>query len=184
MTGAEFEKQFSRLLDHFHFPAESDRGQVTLDWFKAVEHYHVDALDRGVTEVIRTKEDRFWPPLKTVLDAIKGRMAGMQSVRSKCETCHGSTWVEGWPWWSNGMVYTGMQRCLDCGVPVPQIEVNHHRVPLTRSEYQMWKDGTLNEVRIPTPAKNPGVMEALKSLSPNRGRMARAIEGATDWKAS
>lgn len=178
MNAADFERQFSRLTDHFHLPADASRDTIAVDWFAAVEHYHVDALERGVTELIRTAQDRFWPSLGKLLSAIKGRMAGMAKTKDDCSTCGGSTWIEAAPWKSYGIVYTGFQRCPDCGVPAPAVEIPRNREEWTASEFQAWREGTLAQPPILTQPSNASALEALRALRTTRGRMAKAIEGA------
>lgn len=138
MNAADFDDQFNRLTAHFHMAADANRATVSMDWYQAVQHYHVDALERGVTDVIRNATDRFWPPLGKLLEAIRGRMAGVEKTRNTCATCHGSTWIESRPWKSNHRIYEGFQRCPDCGVPAPVHHVGDHREELTATEYAQW----------------------------------------------
>lgn len=141
MSAAEFDTQFNRLKAHFHLGADVDKSALGVEWFQSVEHYHVDALDHAVTQLIRQATDRFWPPLGKLLEIIRGRMAGMEKTRDKCATCSGSTWVEAWPWQVNGVVYTGMSRCPDCGVPAPEMKPSPYRAPLTKVQYQSYLAG-------------------------------------------
>ena len=121
MNAFDFDAQFSRLTAHFHLPADGSRETIAGDWFKALEHYHVDALEHAVTDIIRGAQDRFWPPLGKVREIIKGRISGIEKFGGTCHTCDGSTWVDAWPMRNeSGLVYTFMSRCPDCGVPVPQ----------------------------------------------------------------
>lgn len=138
MSPAEFDGQFNRLTAHFHLPTESNRDQVALDWLKAVEHYHVDALDHGVTDLIRQSQDRFWPSLGKLLVIVRGRIAGMEKA-GKCATCHGSGWLDSAPFKANGMIYENVvARCHDCGIPSPQYTAPSHRQELTAHEYAEW----------------------------------------------
>lgn len=142
MTVAEFDGQFNRLTEHFHLPTDSSRETIGIDWFKAVEHYHVDALERGVTELIRTAQDRFWPPLGRLTNAIRARLAGMDRQPGKCHTCHGSGWIDSAPFKANGMVYSNVcQRCPDCGIPAPAYTEPHRREALTSREFAEWRMG-------------------------------------------
>ncbi len=158
MNAAGFDEQFNRVAAHFHLPTDSSRETVAMEWFRAVEHYHIDALDHAVTHLIRQATDRFWPPLGKLLEIIRGRIAGMDKTRDKCATCHGSTWVDVWPYQVNGLVYTGVQRCPDCGVPAPEMpKENPYRKPLTKAEYQAYLAGTFGRSAMPdgTGAKHP-----------------------------
>ena len=160
MNAAEFDTQFNRLKAHFHLGADVDKSALGVEWFQAVEHYHVDALDHAVTALIRQATDRFWPPLGKLLEIIRGRIAGMDKTRDKCGTCHGSTWVDVWPYQANGVVYTGVQRCPDCGVPAPDMKpANPYRKPLTKAEYQNYLAGTFGRDVMP---------DGLKAKHPHR----------------
>lgn len=142
MTLPEFDTQFSRLAGHFHMPTDASRETLAVDWFKAVQHYHVDALDYAITELIRTSEERFWPALGKVLKLIQTRFDKYARTNGKCATCHGSTWIESAPFKSNGMIYENVVvRCPDCGIPAPQYSAPSNREPLTSREYAEWKIG-------------------------------------------
>jgi hypothetical protein len=141
MNAADFDTQFNRLTGHFHLPADSNRDLIALDWLKAVEHYHVDALDHAVTDLIRTAQDRFWPSLGKVLTIIRGRIGSMEKTGA-CATCHGSSWIESAPFKANHMIYEGVCiRCPDCGIPAPQYSAPGHRHALTAAEYADWRRG-------------------------------------------
>ncbi|MEY4387198.1 MAG: hypothetical protein RLY20_2481 [Verrucomicrobiota bacterium] len=138
MNAADFDAQFDRLTGHFHLPAESKRETVALDWFKAVEHYEIAALDRAVTELIRASQDRFWPALGKVLGLLQSKV-DRYDRGGKCATCHGSSWIESAPFKSNGMIYEGVcLRCPDCGVPPPAYNTPNNRSSLTAAEYREW----------------------------------------------
>ena len=142
MNSAEFDTQFNRLKSHFHAPAEVD--EVGIDWFQALEHYHVDALERGVTHLIRLSTDRFWPALGKLREAIQGRMAGLALVHSKCMTCHGNGWIDTAPFFSNGLLYDNVVvRCPDCGKPAPEYHASSSRRALTAVEFAQWRSGEL-----------------------------------------
>lgn len=184
MNSAEFDRQFSRLAVHFHLPTDESRDTLQADWFAALQHYHVDALERGVTDLIRTHPDTFWPPLSKLLGAIKNKLAGMERTRATCDTCQGSSWIDAWPMKEPGTnaVYEFMQRCSECGVPSPVVKERKHLVALTAAEYQQWKAGEWPTF-IPTPKPNHSALEALRHINPKRGRMARALEGAAKTPA-
>lgn len=170
MNAAEFDDQFNRVTAHFHLPTDASRETVAMEWFRAVEHYHVDALDHAVTQIIRQATDRFWPPLGKLLEIIRGRIAGMDKTRDKCATCHGSTWIDAWPYQLNGLVYTGVMRCPDCGVPAPvEMKANSYRKPLTKAEYHAWREGMFGRDAMP---------DGLKAKHPTRKNpeMAALIE--------
>lgn len=144
MNVGDFDTQFNRLTQHFHLPTDASRESLGVDWYKAVEHYHIDAMERAVTELIRTAQDRFWPPLGKLLTAIQSRFDKYDRSHGKCATCHGSTWIEAFPWKSNGMIYQGNQRCPDCGIPAPQTHDRPQVRAVTRlelAEYQAGRSG-------------------------------------------
>ena len=143
MNAAQFDEQFNRLKSHFHLGGDLDKGALGVEWFQAVEHYHIDALDHAVTMLIRGATDRFWPALGKLLEIIRGRIAGMDKTHDHCATCHGSTWVEAWPMRSReGHVYEFMSRCPDCGVPAPQGGTSTFGLTaLSKSEYHLYKSG-------------------------------------------
>lgn len=144
MNLAEFEKQFHRLTDHFHLPADSSRDTIVDDWFAAVQHYHVEAFDHAVTELTRTATDRFWPALGKVLEVIKGRIGRYDRAPGACATCHGTTWIPAEPWKSNGLIYEGLRRCPDCGVPAPtdmDRPLTHRPTDLELHEYRAGRYG-------------------------------------------
>lgn len=154
MTPAQFDDQFNRLTAHFHLPVDASRETLALDWLKAVEHYHVDALERAVTELIRTEQDRFWPALGKLLTLIKARIGRYDKTHGKCATCHGNTWIEAWPVVWDGRLYEMYTRCPDCGIPAPQMKTPHPSArPATKDEYENWRHGEAMRDTMPEFAK-------------------------------
>jgi hypothetical protein len=149
MTAAEFETQFSRLAAHFHLPADASRDTLAVDWLKALQHYHVDALEHAVTELTKTSTDRFWPALGRVMELIKSRIGRYDRTPGACATCHGSTWIEAQPWKANGQIYTGVQRCPDCGIPAPQSDERRNSQPLTSVEFHEYQAGRYMRTQMP-----------------------------------
>lgn len=144
MNPADFDTQFNRLTGHFHLPADASRETIGTDWFNAVQGYDSDVLERSVTTLIRTAQDRFWPPLGRLLDLCRGRASGA-TASGKCGTCHGSAWIDSAPFIANGMIYENtVVRCPDCGVPAPNYTAPNHRDGLTAIEYREWSEGTNN----------------------------------------
>lgn len=149
MTPAEFSKQWKRLKAAFRLPADLEPKEVEREWFRALEHHHVDAVDIGITKIIREAESTFWPALGLLVQAIRDRIASIGKVKGPCPTCHGSTWIEALPFWANGgILYENVvERCPDCGVPKPQVYHEADRTPLTAVEYAQWKRGELPHQR-------------------------------------
>lgn len=142
MTSPEFETQFARLTAHFHLPADDSRDTLAVDWFRSLQHYHVEAFDHAVTELTKTAQDRFWPPLGKVVSTIKSRIDRYERAAGKCATCQGATWIDSAPFKSHGMIYDNvLLRCPDCGTPPPPYTDPHGRQPLTSREYAEWKIG-------------------------------------------
>jgi len=175
VNAADFDTQFNRLTQHFHLPTDGTRETLAMDWFKAVEHYHVDALERAVTELTRTSQDRFWPALGKVLTLIQSRIDRYERTSGKCQTCHGSTWIESAPFKANGMIYEGVCiRCPDCGTPAPPYTPPAHRKGLTSSEYAQWAQGDHERDYMPEFAKaKPWKPE---SLSKHKAEMHAMFE--------
>ena len=165
MTGAEFDQQFARLAAHFHLPADESRDTIAADWCAALQHYHADALEHSVTELTRTATDRFWPALGKVLDLIKARIGRYDRAPGKCRTCNGSTWIDAQPWKSNGIVYEGLQRCPDCGVPPPQSHERKAIHALTSIEFHEHQKGRYGRDLMP-----PG-MEAKHPETPGNAEL-------------
>lgn len=154
MNPADFDTQFNRLTAHFHLPMDASRETLALDWLKAVEHYHVDALERAVTELIRTEQDRYWPALGKLLTLIQARFDRYSRSHGRCGTCHGSTWVEAWPVVWDGRMYEMFSRCPDCGIPAPEMKKPHPGArPATKNEYEDWKAGHFARDTMPEFAK-------------------------------
>lgn len=144
MTPAEFSRQWKRLKAAFRLAADLDPKEAEREWFRALEHYHIDAVDIGVTKIIREAEDTFWPALGVLVQAIRDRIASIGKVKAPCATCYGSTWIDALPFWANGgLLYENvLQRCPDCGVPKPLVDESG-RTPLTAVEYAQWRRGEL-----------------------------------------
>ena len=149
MTTAEFDRQFARLASHFHLPQDETRDTLAVDWMKALQHYHADALEHAVTELTRTATDRFWPALGRVLELIRSRIGRYDKAPGKCATCHGSTWIEAQPWKSNGVIYEGLQRCPDCGIPAPQLHDRKVSQPVSRLECHEYRSGRYGRDLMP-----------------------------------
>lgn len=168
MNAADFDTQFNRLTAHFHLPADASRETLAHDWFKALEHYHIDALEHAVTELTRTATDRYWPALGKITELIRNKIGRYDKFNGKCQTCHGSTWIEAWPVVWDKKLYEMFSRCPDCGVPAPEMKKPHpHARPATREEYEGWKDGTSYRDTMPDFAQakpwKPGAREAHKA---------------------
>lgn len=168
MTINEFNRELGRLETHFRLNDE-DRPGIVRDWFKALAHYHVDALSRACDQVIQEATDTFWPALGRITGAIRSRMSKYEQTRRACPTCNGNTWIEVMPWKSNGLLYEGFQRCPDCGVPPPDYTAPPYRQELTATEYAQYLRGEFPHLPIMVAKTHPVVAEALntiRSISP------------------
>lgn len=164
MVAAEWTKQWKRL-DQFTLPSDANRAKVGLEWFTQLKHFHIDAIDRGITEVIGQSKDNFMPGLGVLKELIQSRIDKYERVRGKCNTCHGSTWIEAWPVMWDGKLYEMFSRCPDCGVPAPEMKKPHPNArPATKIEYEEWKAGRYARDTMPEFAKakpwKPGAREA------------------------
>ena len=136
MSAAEFDTQFNRLTAHFHLPTDASRETVAVDWYRAVQHYHVDALERGVTRLIVQAEDRFWPALGALLEAVRWHLAGVPKTHIE------AAWVEAQPFKSNRMIYGNVcVRNPESGIPAPLYQESTHREGLTHQEMSAWRSG-------------------------------------------
>lgn len=157
MTSAEFAPIFDRLTRNFRLPVSADapkqRAEMFADWFRQLQHYHVDAVEHGVRDLMRTETESFWPPVGKLLDAIKARLTRYDRQPGKCETCLGTTWIEARPWKSNAIVYEGLQRCPDCGVPAPQVDERRNVHPVSDLEIHEYRAGRYGRDLMPDHAK-------------------------------
>ena len=94
----------------------------------------------GVTRLLDTKPDRFWPSIGELRGVIAGIQASRDGGKPRCQRCGGSTWVEARPYTANGgHVYQGVVRCPDCGVPPPVLHGASHQTPLSDRDYANWR---------------------------------------------
>jgi len=149
MTLPEFTTQFERILRQFRPAADADTSALMSEWFDAFRHLHVDAFEVATTRLIREATDTYWPAIGTMREIVQSRMDRYERHSGKCDTCHGSTWVDGWPVWSNGRVYRTTSRCPSCGVPVPQIPEQKHLRNLSAAEVKAWEAGQMAEAPLP-----------------------------------
>jgi hypothetical protein len=144
MTREEWKSQWKRL-DQFRVGGEADRAQVGAEWFAQLAHYHVDAVDHGITQLIGSAKDTFLPGLGLLKDFIQQRIGRYDKFNGKCESCHGSGWVDAPIFRSNGLIYSNaVQRCTSCGIPAPKVEDRGRREPvndLQTAEYLAMRFG-------------------------------------------
>ena len=153
MNAFEWDGQFDRLMTQFRLPADVDADKVRMEMFGALQHWHLDAVERGITDVIRDAKETFFPPIGIVTEAIRTRMTGLDRTKDRCATCHGSGWIEAWPVMSWGLIYEMNQRCPDCGIPAPEMKKPHNARPLTRAEYDDWQEKRAHRDTMPEWAK-------------------------------
>ena len=119
MTRAEGKRQFGRLKQAgFRLP-DADEEAVFGEWYSALSHFAVEAVDRAITELKNRKVDTFWPSVGELRETIRVRLSGLPAFDRRCETCHGTTWVDAEPYDAHGQRYACVRRCPDCGVPAP-----------------------------------------------------------------
>jgi hypothetical protein len=153
MTSGEWKVQWRRL-DQFHVSAEANRGDVSAEWFKQLQHYHVDAVERGITELIGQTKDSFLPGLGALKELIQARLDKYSRAHGQCGTCDGATWIEAWPVIFDGRLYEMLARCPDCGIPAPEMKKPHPSSrPATKLEYDEWKAGRYARDTMPEWAK-------------------------------
>jgi hypothetical protein len=180
MTPQEWAGQWSRL-DQFRVKDESRRDAMGAEWFAQLRHWHVDAVDEGITRLIGAAQDNFLPGLGLLKDFIQQRIDRYNRSPGKCPTCDGSTWIEAQPWKSNGIIYEGLQRCPDCGVPAPQ---THERktyqglTPVEFHEYQARRYGRelMPEGLQAKHPERPGNPELRRLVAAFRAKFANSYE--------
>lgn len=148
MTIDEWETQWKRL-DQFRVGGDADRTEVSAEWFVQLRHWHIEAVEYGITKLIGTAKDTFLPGLGLLKDYIQERIDRYQRTDGKCQTCHGSTWIDAPPFMENGMIYTGVLRCPDCGIPAPAYTPPPNRRPLTTREHAEYQLGDHNRNYMP-----------------------------------
>lgn len=173
MTATEWKRQWTRLLSHFRLNPNADPAPIEREWFAHLKHHHVDAVEAGLSHLVGSATETHWPALGTLKQAIQAHLSKYEHTRAHCETCHGSGWVEAAPWRANGgHVYQGNERCPDCGIPAPEYKPLSTRTPLNAIELVAFDAGTLEQPRL-TVQPNAAALEALRALTPHRGRLAK-----------
>lgn len=174
MNAAEFSPQFDRLARHFRLPDQTERGDMLVELFQQLSHYHIDAIEAGVTKTIGDARDSFWPAIGLLRDNIQARIDKYDKTTGVCQTCGGNRWVDGWPFWSaTGIVILPVRRCPDCGVPEPAAK-SHNGRPLTAIEERQWRDGTLQQVQIPNNKPTQPIRSIRPPMTPLK-EVARAL---------
>lgn len=148
MTPQEWAPLWARLA-HFHVSGDIDREKLEAEWFAQLKHWHVDAVDAGVTLLIGHARDNFLPGLGLLKDYIGQRMGRYERTPGKCATCHGSGWIDVDPWKSNGIVYEGVVRCPNCGIPAPKLNDRKVTHPLTHLEAHEYQAGRYSRELMP-----------------------------------
>jgi hypothetical protein len=150
MTPQEWNTQWRRL-DQFRVGGDADRGQVEREWFAQLKHFHVDAVDHGITQLIGSAKDTFLPGLGLLKDFIQSRFDRYDRTHGKCETCHGSGWVDAPIFRSHGLIYANaVTRCTACGIPAPKIEERGRREPVNDLQTREYLAGRFGHEQMPT----------------------------------
>lgn len=141
MNIEEGRKQFNRLLQAgYRLPPEQDKQAVFKEWFPRVAHYHVDAVETGISELITGKADTFWPAPGDLISKIRARIDRHERARADCETCGGTTWIDVAPYKAHGIIYdNAVMRCPDCGVPAPHVLAHSDHQALSVQECADWR---------------------------------------------
>lgn len=149
MTFQEWQPQWARLA-HFHVSGDVDRNALEAEWFAQLKHWHVDAVDAGITQLIGSAKDNFLPGLGLLKDYIRQRLDRYERTSGKCPRCNGSGWVEAPHFKSNGLVYANVvTRCGECGIPAPQVESHSRRERLTDLEQHEYQAGRYGREQMP-----------------------------------
>lgn len=167
MTSTEWHGHWKRLAQ-FRVSADANRDELELEWFAQLKHYHVDAVDHGITQLIGSAKDTFMPGLGLLKDFIQQKFDRYDRSHGKCETCHGSSWIELPPFRSNGIIYANtVTRCPDCGIPAPKVETHGRRERLTDLQHHEYTAGRFGREQMPVGCESkpwkPGAKEAHKA---------------------
>jgi len=140
MTSLEAMDQFDRLLAAgFALPSGTDQATVFQEWATAFASVDREDVAAGISKLVAGRVDRFWPTVGELRGAIASVQAGREPL--DCRRCRGSRWVAARPYRANGsLLYEGVVRCPDCGVPAPTRVGDAHQTPLSDREYAEWRD--------------------------------------------
>lgn len=148
MNHDEWKAQWRRL-DHFHVSGDANRADLSAEWYRQLRHWHVDAVEYGITQLIGTAKDTFLPGLGLLKDYIQSRIDRYDRT-GKCGVCGGSGWVDGAPFISNGLVYANaVTRCTACGIPAPKVDAHARRQPLTDLQDHEYRAGRYGREQMP-----------------------------------
>lgn len=165
MTRLELEGQLDRFA-HAGYRMPEDMAGLFGEWFAALERYDAGRVEAAVTRLIRTRASSFWPTLADVLEAVRVEGAGRDAEPRGCPTCHGTAWIEAPPYRANGgLVYQGVRRCPDCGVPAPRQDGPSRQTPLSAVELREWAQSR-RPVEMLTHAD---MMTAIRALCARKG---------------
>lgn len=149
MTTAEWDAQWARLAQ-FRVGGDADRDTVSAEWFAQLKHYHVDAIDHAITQLIGSAKDTFLPGLGLLKDFIQQRMGRYDKFNGKCDTCHGSGWVDAPLFRSNGIIYANaVSRCQSCGIPAPTVEDRGRRETVNSLQTAEYLAGRFGRSQMP-----------------------------------
>lgn len=164
MTHGELSDQLERFA-HAGYRLPDDVPGMLAEWHDALGRYDLERVAAAVTRMIRTRTSSFWPTLADVLEAVRAEGAGEAPARG-CQTCQGTTWIEAPPYRANGgLVYEGVRRCPDCGVPPPRQDGPSRQTPLGASEYRTWAESK----RVAVPMTHAEMMAAVRALCARKG---------------
>jgi hypothetical protein len=142
MTELDAMDQFDRLsAAGFLQPHDPDGkpGAVFMEWYDGLKGYARDDVQDGISRLLQTRTERYWPTVGELRGCIASVTAGREK-RGKCDTCLDTGWVEARPYRANaGHVYQGVTRCPGCGLPVPKDAPGAYQTPLTDRECAEWQ---------------------------------------------
>lgn len=158
MTKPEFVQQWKRLTRHFSVPLEFGDNSDGLrdEIFGALQHWHIDAVERGISKIIREATDRFFPAIGAIVAAVSSGVGKYERTAGRCGTCGGNGWI--YPQTrdavqkfrtSAGTIVDAVVRCPDCGIPAPNYKPLGNLTPLTYAEMEQLQVGTLQVAQIP-----------------------------------
>lgn len=175
MTLHEWHTQWARL-NHFRTAGDVDRESLEAEWFAQVKHFHVEAVEHGITQLIGHAKENFLPGLGLLKDFIQARIGRYDRAPGKCNDCGGSGWIDATPFQSNGLIYANtLTRCTSCGIPAPKIQEHRHRRVISDLQAHEYQAGRFARDTMPDFAKakhpdKPGNPELKKMIEDFRRR--------------
>lgn len=139
MTRAEAMEQLDRYV-HAGYRQPEDTAAAFEEWFAAFQCVDVDDMAAAIGRMVQRRTSSFWPTPGELREHVQAVTAGRVESQTKCQSCHGSGWIDAPPYRANGgLAYEGVRRCPDCGKPAPNLQhLDGLHTPMTPAEVREW----------------------------------------------